>query len=265
MSYRIEGEQLDIADILTQTSETFLEGDARPELVVIMAGGLGSRLLPLTEGMPKPMVPIMGRPMLEHIMCQMIRQGFGRYRLSVRHMADQIRDYFGHGEKWGVEIGYVDEPEPLGTAGGLSLLDPVPDRPIIVANADLITDLDYRRVLQFHENAGGVLTMCSREAVFQVPYGVIEVAGQRVLKIEEKPNQSVTISAGMYVLSPEVIQNMVKGEVIDMPDLIQRLLDDGENVVSMSIDDRWVDVGRRATFQALTDHLASRQTSQTVS
>lgn len=256
MSYRIEGEQLDIDDILAQTAQTCLTGEARPELVVIMAGGLGQRMMPLTRDIPKPLLPIAERPMLEHIMCQMIRQGFGRFRLSVRHMADQIREHFGDGSQWNVEIGYVDEPEPLGTAGGLAFLDVAPEQPFVVANADLITDLDYRRVLEHHDETGALLTMCTREAMFQVPYGVVESLGERVLRVEEKPTQSVTISAGMYAVSPEVISRMKKGEVIDMPDLIQRLIEDGAHIASMPIADRWVDVGRRQTYQALLDHLS---------
>ncbi len=259
MSYRVQGEELDIADILAQTEGTMLEGPPRDELVVIMAGGLGSRMLPLTRDLPKPLVPIAGRPMLEHIMCQMIRQGFGKFQFSVRHMANQIADHFKDGAQWGVEIGYIEEPEPLGTAGGLSLLNPVPDTPLIVANSDLITDLDYRRVLASHETTGALLTMCTREAVFEVPYGVIEQVGARVVGVEEKPTQSITISAGMYALSPDALGRMKHGEVIDMPDFIQRLINDGEHVSAVAIEDKWVDVGRRANYQALLEHLDTQK------
>lgn len=255
MSYRVQGEQLDIEDILAQTGQTRLEGEARPELVVIMAGGLGQRMMPLTRDVPKPLLPIAGRAILEHIMCQMIRQGFGKFRLSVRHMAHQIKDYFGDGSTWNVEIEYIDESEPLGTAGGLSLLDLANNEPIIVANADLITDLDYRRVIATHHKSGALLTMCTREALFQVPYGVVENLGNRVVRVEEKPTQSVTISAGMYALSPQVVASIETGEVIDMPDLIQRLIEKGGHVEAMPIADRWVDVGRRQTYQALLDHI----------
>ena len=255
MSYRIQGEQLDIADILAKTPETRLEVKPRSELVVVMAGGLGQRMLPLTDRMPKPLLPIQGRPMLEHIMCQMIRQGFGRFKFSVRHMSDQIKAHFGNGSRWNIEIDYIDEPDALGTAGGLSLLDPAPVEPIIVANADLITDLNYGRVLDRHRASGADITMCTREAVFQVPYGVIKQVGERVITVEEKPTQSVVISAGMYALSPKAIANIGHGEHIDMPDLIQRCIDHGQNVTSLAIDDRWVDVGRRQTYQALLDYL----------
>lgn len=255
MSYRVDGEQLDIQDILAQTASTRLEGAARPETIVIMAGGLGQRMMPLTRHMPKPLLPIAGRPMLEHIICQMIRQGFGRFRLSVRHMADQIKSHFGDGSQWNVDIGYIDEPDLLGTAGGLAYLDKEGDLPVIVANADLITDLDYRRVVDHHLASDAVLTMCTREANFQVPYGVVDTLGNRVLKVEEKPTQSVTISAGMYALSPQTLSHIHEGEVIDMPDFIQDLVAKGEHVASMPIADRWVDVGRRQTYQALLDHL----------
>lgn len=255
MSYRIKGEQLNVEDILAQTATTRLEGPARSELIVIMAGGLGQRMMPLTNNVPKPLLPIAGHPMLEHIMCQMIRQGFARFRFSVRHLSDQIRDYFGTGKKWGVEIDYIDEPEPLGTAGGLSLIATDLHSPIIVANADLITDLDYRRVLQRHTDSGASITMCTRKAAFQVPYGVIDCEGDRVTRVVEKPTQSVVISAGMYALSPEAVTQIGPQEKIDMPDLIQRCIEKGHYVSSLPIDDRWVDVGRRQNYQALLDYL----------
>ena len=255
MSYRIQGEQLDIEDILSKTASTRLTGPARSELVVLMAGGFGRRMMPLTKDVPKPLLPIADHPMLEHIMCQMIQQGFARFKLSVRHMADQLKTHFGDGSKWGVEIGYIDEPEALGTAGGLSLLDPVPEEPIIVANADLITDLDYRKVIDAHKASSAALTMCTREAAFQVPYGVVYSDAQRVSRVEEKPTQSVTISAGMYVLSPQVLNSMAHAEVIDMPDFIQRLIGQGAHIAALPISDRWVDVGRRETYQRLLDYL----------
>lgn len=254
-SYRIKGQQLNIEDMLKATLSTRLQGVPRPEEIVLMAGGLGTRMMPLTKHIPKPLLPIMGRPMLEHVMCQMIGQGFGKFRFSVRHMSDQIKAHFGDGAKWNVQIRYIDEAEPLGTAGGLSLIDEPLVDPIIVANSDLITDLDYRNVVESHKKTGALLTMCTREATFQVPYGVVATDSSKVVAVEEKPTQAVTISAGMYALSPRCWDFLELDNYLDMPDFIQKLIDQGEHVASMPIFDRWVDVGRREPYHDLIEHL----------
>ncbi len=254
MSYHIPGEDIDISDLIAQTRTVTLPEVRRPELVMIMAGGLGQRMMPLTKEVPKPMLPIAGAPMLEHIIAQMIAQGFCRFVFSIRHFSDQIVDHFGNGERWGVDISYIEEPHRLGTGGSLAYLDERPDMPFIVANADLLTDLDYRKVLAFHD-ASSAVTMCTRQAEFQVPYGVVETMSDRVLSVTEKPTQSVSISAGMYAVSPKLIDLIDKGERIDMPDLIQRAIEAGRTVRSMPISDRWVDVGRRDMFQRVLENL----------
>lgn len=255
LSYRVTGEDVDISDLISLTPNVVLAEARRPELVMIMAGGLGQRMMPLTREVPKPMLPIAGIPMLEHIIAQMIAQGFCRFSFSVRHYSDQIIDHFGDGARWGVSITYIEEPHGLGTGGSLAFLDERPDMPFIVANADLLTDLDYRKVLAFHD-AESAVTMCTRQAEFQVPYGVLETQEDRVLRVTEKPTQSVTISAGMYAVSPKLIDFIDKGERVDMPDLIQRAIEAGEVVRSMPISDRWVDVGRRDMFQRVLENLS---------
>ncbi|MAI89560.1 sugar phosphate nucleotidyltransferase [Ponticaulis sp.] len=253
-SYHIPGQDIDISDLIDRTAGVQLPETKRSELIVIMAGGFGMRMMPLTKQIPKPMLPIRSRPILEHIMAQMIGQGFCRFVFAVRHMSVQISEYFGDGSKWGVDISYIEEPHRLGTGGGLAYLEERPDLPFIVANADLLTDLDYRKVLAFH-SADSAVTMCTRQAEFQVPYGVVETDGETVKSVVEKPTQSVTISAGMYAVSPKLIDLIDKGEQVDMPDLIQRAIEAGMNVQSMGVSDRWVDVGRRDTYRRVVEAL----------
>ncbi|MAK62104.1 MAG: alcohol dehydrogenase [Ponticaulis sp.] len=254
LSYHIPGEDVDISDLIRKTGDVRLPAEKRPETVVIMAGGMGVRMMPLTKETPKPMLRIDGRPILEHVIAQMISQGFHKFVFSVRHLADQITNYFGDGSRWNVSIDYLHEPKRLGTGGGLALIQRTNDLPMIVANADLLTDLDYRKILAAH-SSGTLVTMCTRQAEFQVPYGVVETSGLNVLSVVEKPTQSVTISAGMYVISPELISYIDDEEHIDMPDLIQRVIDQGQKVEAQSITDRWVDVGRRITYERVLEQL----------
>ena len=256
LSYHIPGAEVDIADLISATATAKLPETRRPETVLIMAGGLGVRMMPLTRDKPKPMLTIENRPILEHVMAQMILQGFERFAFSIRHMGNQIRDYFGDGSRWGVSIEYIEEPKRLGTGGSLAYLKRDNGLPFIVANADLITDLDYRRVLDTHAN-GQLVTMCTRRAEFQVPYGVVDLEGGSVTKVTEKPTQSVVISAGMYAISPEVIDYIEPDEEIDMPDLIQRVIERGGRVDALAVSDRWVDVGRRDTYLRVVEGLGA--------
>lgn len=261
MQYHVPGEDLDVSDLISASGERVLPAEKRPETVVIMAGGLGQRMMPLTRELPKPMLPLKGRPILEHVIAQMIGQGFHKFVFSVRHLADQIRDYFSDGEAWGVRIEYIEEPHRLGTGGSLAFLETDSELPIIVANADLITDLDYRKVLSSHD-AGTMVTMCTRQVEFQIPYGVVETLSDRVLSVVEKPTQSVTISAGMYLVSPRLREHIEKGEHIDMPDLIQRVIEAGHQVMDFPISDRWVDVGRRSTYERVVEYLNNGPVSE---
>lgn len=258
LSYHIPGEEIDISDLVAATPGVQLPSEKRPETILVMAGGLGQRMMPLTKELPKPMLPLGGAPILEHILAQMIRQGFCRYVFALRHMADQLIEHFGDGSRWGISIEYIIEPHRLGTGGGLAFFEPKCDLPFIVANADLITDLDYRRVLSSHAKDTAV-TMCTRSVEFQVPYGVVDAEADIVRSVTEKPTQSVTISAGMYAVSPMLIDLIEKGEQVDMPDLIQRAIKRGMTVKSLPISDRWVDVGRRSNYERVLENLGHQK------
>lgn len=212
--------------------------------VVLMAGGLGTRLRPLTEHLPKPMLPVGDKPVLEILIRNFIDQGFGRFTISVNYLAERIRDHFGDGSSLGVEIDYIQEIDRMGTAGALSLLNDWPVAPFVVMNADLLTTLRFEQMLRFHIDGNSSATMGAREFNMQVPYGVIQTDGTRLLGIEEKPSQTFYVNAGIYILSPQVAEFIEPGKHLDMPDLFQRLMQRGEIASVYPIRDYWLDIGR---------------------
>lgn len=221
----------------------------RPNWVVLMAGGLGTRLRPLTEDCPKPMLPVGGKPILESILESFVEQGFRRFFLSVNYKAEMVQDHFGDGSRWGVRIDYLREDRRLGTAGALSLLDARPDAPLVVMNGDLLTRASFDKLLDFHNAQSAAATMTVREYDFQVPYGVVKLDGARVVSIEEKPVQKFFVSAGIYVLSPSALDLLPSGEFFDMPSLFRRLMDGGQTVAAYPLREYWLDIGRIEEFE----------------
>ncbi|WP_366654191.1 nucleotidyltransferase family protein [Fodinicurvata sp. EGI_FJ10296] len=212
--------------------------------VVLMAGGLGKRLRPLTESIPKPMLPVGGRPLLELIIRNLLGQGFSRFTISVNYRGDMLRDYFGDGTRLGAEIDYIDEDTPMGTAGALSLLPSRPQTPFIVMNGDILTSVPFESLLRFHEETGAAATMCARDYTVQVPYGVIRMDGSRLVDIEEKPMHSHFVNAGIYVLSPELLDDLERGIPLDMTSLFERLIARGDHAAVFPIREYWMDIGR---------------------
>ncbi len=229
--------------------DDLLEPEARPNPVVLMAGGLGTRLRPLTEDCPKPLLEVGDKPILETILEGFIAHGFHRFYLSVNYKAGMIEDYFGNGEDWGVDISYVHEEKRLGTAGPLSLLPERPDETMIVMNGDLLTKLNYAHLLDFHREHGAVGTMCVREHETQVPYGVIETDDQYMKGIEEKPTEHYFVNAGIYVLEPETLELVPENEFFDMPDLFESLIEEGREATVFPVREYWQDVGRENDFR----------------
>lgn len=212
--------------------------------VVLMAGGLGMRLRPLTETMPKPMLPVAGRPILEHILSAFLEQGFSRFTISLNYRGEMVRDHFGDGAAMGAQIDYVEEPQKLGTAGALSLLPERPDGPFIVMNGDLLTSMRFDALMRFHREIGAPATMCARDYSVQVPYGVIRMEGARLLEIEEKPVHSHFVNAGIYVLAPEALDLVPQAQPLDMPELFERLMRRGGAPAVFPIREAWMDIGR---------------------
>lgn len=212
--------------------------------VILMAGGLGTRLRPLTETVPKPMLPIGGRPILEHILSNFTEQGFTRFTISLNYRGEMVRDHFGDGTAFGAEIDYVEETEKLGTAGALSLLPDRPEGPFIVMNGDLLTSMRFDALMRFHDETGAMATMCAREYSIQVPYGVIRTDGTRLLGIEEKPVHSHFVNAGIYALSPEALDLIEPGQPLDMPVLFERIIAQGQTPSVFPVREYWMDIGR---------------------
>jgi dTDP-glucose pyrophosphorylase len=217
---------------------------AREEWVVLMAGGLGTRLRPLTNDRPKPMLPVAGRPLLETIVAGLVVQGFQRLFLAVNYRAEMIRAHFGDGSRFGARIEYLTETSPLGTAGPLTLLPARPARPLVVMNADLLTAADFGRLVAFHDARAGAATIGVREFQLEIPYGVVQLEDDRMLGIEEKPVVSRFVSAGIYALAPEALARLEPGERCDMPDLLRRLTAAGDRVSVYPIREYWLDIGR---------------------
>ncbi|MGY8625991.1 alcohol dehydrogenase [Chromobacterium violaceum] len=227
----------------------YLSAERRDNWVVIMAGGLGSRLQELTRDVPKPMLKVGSRPLLETIIRSYAEQGFHRFYLAVNYKAEQIETYFGDGSALGVDIRYLREEQRMGTAGALSLLQETPSCPFIVTNADLLTKENFGLLVDQHAEAGGHATMAVRHYEMQVPFGVVHVHGGHIHSIEEKPVQRFVVSAGIYVLSPEVLDLVPTDSFFDMPALFDLVLKNGMKARAHQIDGYWLDIGRLPDFE----------------
>lgn len=212
--------------------------------VLLMAGGLGTRLRPFTETVPKPMLLVGEKPILEIILERFIAAGFRRFYISVNYKREQVIEHFGDGSRWGVEIRYLEEEQRLGTAGPLGLLPERPDKPLMMMNGDILTEVNLGALLEFYEMGGNGAVMCVRKIELQVPFGVVNVDESVVQRIDEKPVHEFLINAGIYVFSPEVIDLLSAGEVIDVPHLLDRVMQRGMKVGAFPLRERWLDVGQ---------------------
>ena len=216
----------------------------RPNLMVIMAGGMGTRLHPHTENCPKPLLPIAGKPMLEHIIERAKLEGFSHFVLAIHYLGHMIEDHFGNGERMGVRIDYLREESPLGTAGALGLLHPRSGAPFVVTNADVITDIHYGELLDFHIYYDAVATMAVRVHEWQHPFGVVHTRGVEIVGFEEKPVARSHINAGVYALDPNALDVLNANTHCDMPNLFGRLQAKGKRTVAYPMHEPWLDVGR---------------------
>ena len=212
--------------------------------MIIMAGGKGTRLQPHTANCPKPMVKVLNKPILEHIIERAKNNGFSNFILAINHLGFLIEEYFNDGKKFNVNINYIKEESFLGTAGAISLLNPKPKEPIVVTNGDVLTDIDYSKILDFHNKNKAKATIAVRMHEFQHPFGVIETDGMEMISVKEKPIIANYINAGIYVLSPESIEKLQKNKHCDMTTLIQNLKSDGDSVIVYPMHEPWLDIGR---------------------
>jgi len=215
--------------------------------VFLMAGGFGTRLKPLTDNCPKPLLKVGDKPILETVLLSFIKSGFHQFYISTHYLPEMIREYFGDGSKWGVSINYVHEEQPLGTGGALGLLPKdLPKLPVIMMNGDVLTKVDLEALLTFHNKHNANATMCVREYEYQVPFGVIESDGHNIKSMVEKPTQRFHVNAGIYVVSRKIIEQVKNNEVVDMPSLLERHLDN--NVLMFPFHEYWLDIGRVNDF-----------------
>jgi len=218
--------------------------------VVLMAGGFGRRLRPLTEHTPKSMLNVGSKPILETILDQFIGAGFYRFFISTHYKAQHLQKHFGDGSDWGVSIEYIHEDEPLGTAGALGLLPKnIPGLPVLLMNGDLLTKVDFQELLSFHVEHGGEATMCVREYVFQVPYGVIQAEEHRITSIVEKPVHKYFINAGIYVLNPSILNTIDGKSYLDMPHLLIENINGNKQVNMFPLHEYWLDIGQMKQYE----------------
>jgi dTDP-glucose pyrophosphorylase/predicted transcriptional regulator len=224
--------------------DELISKENKPNKVILMVGGLGTRLRPLTENTPKPMLKVGNKPMLQTIVEKFAEYGYTNIVMCVNYKSDIIQDYFKDGSKFGVHIEYVLEEQRMGTAGALSLLKEKPIEPFFVMNGDLLTNVNFEHLHDFHIANNSMGTMCVREYDFQVPYGVVNIDKSHILSIEEKPVHKFFVSAGIYMLSPDVLKYIPKNEFYDMPTLFEKIIKEKQNAISFPLREYWLDIGR---------------------
>ncbi|HEY8151532.1 MAG TPA: nucleotidyltransferase family protein [Vicinamibacteria bacterium] len=217
----------------------------RPNWAVVMAGGQGTRLRPLTETIPKPMIRVAGRPILERIVLHLVSFGIRHVFLSINYLGNVIEDHFGDGSRFGCRIRYIREEKALGTGGALAELPSAPTLPLVVMNGDLITQADIGAMLEYHAAGGQEITLGVRRYSHTVPFGCVDLEGERVVRMEEKPQLSVLVNAGIYVLNPGLVARIPRGHEFPLPGLLEQCLSRGEAVAAFEIEDDWIDVGQR--------------------
>lgn len=215
---------------------------------VIMAGGFGTRLRPLTDHIPKPMLSVGGKPLMERTIESLQKAGIHRINVTTHFMPEKIIQHFGGGQRFGVELNYVSEEQPLGTAGALRLISEV-DEPLLVMNGDILTNIDFRSLVRFHRERKAKLTIAVRQYEMQVPYGVVEARDGCVTELREKPRITFLVNAGIYLLEPSVLKHIPIEGRYDMTDLINSLLSSGETVVGFPVMEYWLDIGKHDDFQ----------------
>lgn len=229
--------------------EELVEPKIKTNRVILMVGGLGTRLRPLTQDTPKPMLKVGNKPILQTIVEKFAEYGFVNITMCVNFNASIIRDYFGDGKEFGVNIDYVLEEKRMGTAGALSLLKERPSEPFFVMNGDLLTNVNFEHIFNYHMINKATATMCVREYDYKVPYGVVKMNDNKITAIAEKPVQKFFVSAGIYMLSPEILDLIPKNEFYDMPALFEKLIKLSKNVISFPIREYWLDIGRMEEYQ----------------
>jgi NDP-sugar pyrophosphorylase family protein len=236
--------------------DELLQPTGRSNKVVLMAGGLGTRLRPLTDSIPKPMLHVGKKPILETIIENFYKYGYRDFILSVSYRSHSIEDHFGDGEAFGVKISYVHETKRMGTAGALSLLREQLSEPFFVMNADLLTNINFENLHDYHDSHNAMATMAIREYDIQVPYGVVNISNNQITSIEEKPIKKFYVSGGIYMLNPESLHLIPNDQYYDMPSLFERIIARGMTALSFPIREYWLDIGRMSDYDKANNDYA---------
>jgi NDP-sugar pyrophosphorylase family protein len=232
-----------------------LVAEGRVDLsAVIMAGGYGKRLLPLTESVPKPMLPIGDRPMLEHVIKQLRRSGIREVNMTTHYLPESISNHFGDGNGFGVRLNYLKEENPMGTAGGLKLMKR-PEGSFLVVNGDILTGVPFQEMLMYHRKHRAEITVGVRKYEMQVPFGVVQCEDVKITGLQEKPSLNFFINAGTYLLEPSAYDSIPEGQPFDMTDLIKKLIAEGRTVVGFPIMEYWIDVGRPEDYKKVQEYV----------
>lgn len=233
--------------------DELIDVPTRDNIVILMAGGLGSRLGELTRDCPKPLLKVGNKPVLETILDNCREYGFHRFYIAVNYKAHMVKEYFGDGSRWNVDIRYLEEDKRLGTAGALALLPEKSDLPLVVMNADVLTKINFKHLLDFHDEHNSSATMCVREYEFQVPFGVVRIDSHQLKEIQEKPVHRFFVNAGIYVLTGDAVSLVPRNHYFDMPALFENLLKKGYETAAFPIREYWLDIGRTADFERAND------------
>lgn len=229
--------------------EDFLTEPQKTNPVVVMAGGKGSRLLPLTETTPKPMLPVGGRPMLETILESFRVHGFSNFYFCVNYLSPVIREYFGDGSRWNVSIQYIEEGQPLGTAGALKLLPDISE-PAIITNADILTKLNFTDLLSHHSAKQVMATMCVKEYEHKIPYGVIHTRDEHIVSLEEKPVYRFFVNAGIYVVNPELLKEIPSEKIYNITEMFDTIIQKhAPDTTVFPVHEYWLDIGRMSDYE----------------
>jgi dTDP-glucose pyrophosphorylase len=234
-----------------ETMDSLMSFPRRDNLVMVMAGGMGKRLYPLTKDTPKPLLKVGNKPVLEIVLENFIKNGFYQFCFAVNYKSEMIKDYFGGGERWGVSIAYVEESKRLGTAGALGLLRDIPNEPFFVINADVITNVDFQCLLEFHCESKVEATVCIREQEQVMLYGVVDRDPEthHLKNIIEKPISKFFVNAGIYVLGPSILALLQADTFCDMPDLLMSCVDNNYKVATFPLKEYWLDIGHHQDLQ----------------
>ena len=234
------------------TDSNLKTSNTKNNAVIIMAGGKGARLYPLTKDCPKPMLKIQNKPILEIILEQCIEQGFKKFYISVNYLKDKIINYFKNGENWDVEIKYLEETKPLGTVGAISKIPKNLTDPFLLINGDVLTRVNYSKLIQFHNNHNTIATMSVIEYHTEIPYGVVELKDEKIKFFNEKPKISNFINAGIYIFDPKALNHLNRDEKIDIPEFLDNLMKKNYKICAFPIHEYWLDIGHHYSLNKAT-------------